>query len=151
MSKAWHGPLLVPGTVVENHCQLDLQMCYDKKKREKTFFIHVVKRICFLCLNNLESNWNDIWKLAKNTILAIEIQQPFDSRAHVNVKMIISRCNGMLHHSLGGAALYWSCLVFNALLAILTKEAGNKGIKSKKGASTAMKRKVSFPFVKCGI
>ena len=35
---------------------LDLQMCYDKKKREKTFFIHVVKRICFLCLNNLESN-----------------------------------------------------------------------------------------------
>ena len=31
-------------------------------------------------------------------------------------------------------ALYYSCLGFNALLALPTKEEGNKGIKSKKGA-----------------
>ena len=49
--------------------------------------------------------------------------------------------NGMLRHSLVGAvififfaALYCSCLGFNALLALTTKEGGNKGIKSKKGA-----------------
>ena len=40
--------------------------------------------------------------------------------------------NGMLGHSLGGAVIFisfWHFLGFNALLALPTKEGGNKGIK----------------------
>ena len=36
-------------------------------------------------------------------------------------------------------ALYCSCLGFNTLLALLTKEGGNTGIKSKKGAMKCCK------------
>ena len=39
------------------------------------------------------------------------------------------------------ASLYCSCIGFNALLALPTKEGGNKGIKSKKGAIKWCKKK----------
>ena len=58
----------------------------------------------------------------------------------------------MLHHSLGGgsnfcffAALYCACLGLNALLALQTKEGGNKGIKSKKRATIAATKQKLLP------
>ena len=43
------------------------------------------------------------------------------------------------------AALYCSCLGFNGLLALPTKEGGNKGISSKKGATKCYKDNNAFP------
>ena len=57
-------------------------------------------------------------------------------------------CLYMTHISV--AALYCSCLDFNALLALPAKEGGNKGIKFKKGAVNCCKeRKITAPANEC--
>ena len=105
----------------------------DPKKSSVLGSLYLQHQAIVLTLTNTWNQFNKVEKLLEMTIVCDYCQKKqFTKRIRLLGLGIVDKLNSRI--CLANEALYCYCLGFNALLALLTKDGGNKGIKSKKGA-----------------